>query len=86
MSALAFSFVLARVASEYRPGAVQVDLSGLTHCGSAGLAALADARDAAAAAGVGFTAVNPRPHARRVIEISGLRGFLALHQTEDKAL
>ena len=67
------------------PGSVSVDLSGLTHCGSAGLAALVDARRAAAAAGVGFTVVNPHPHARRVIETTGLREFLAVHETTDEA-
>jgi anti-anti-sigma factor len=64
---------------------VSVDLSRLTHCGSAGLAALVEARHAAAAAGVGFTVVNPHPHVRRVIETTGLREFLAVHDTTDEA-
>lgn len=68
------------------PRSVLVDLSGLSFCGSAGLAALVRVRRAAADRGVGFAVVNPRPHVRQVIDATGLRGYLALRETADQAL
>jgi stage II sporulation protein AA (anti-sigma F factor antagonist) len=72
-------------AVEEHPRRVSVDLSGLSFCGSAGLAALVEARRAAADAGVGFAVVNPQLHVRRVIKAARLRGYLALRERPDHA-
>jgi anti-sigma B factor antagonist len=73
-------------AIEEHPSSVLVDLSGLSFCGSAGLAVLVQVRRAAADRGVGFAVVNPRPHVRQIIDVTGLRGYLALRETADQAL
>jgi len=58
------------------PAGLVVDLAGVTFLGAAGIGALVVCRAAAERAGRRFTLTNPRPMARRVLEITGLADLL----------
>ena len=53
------------------PGPVELDLSGVAFCGSAGLSMLLELREAAAAAGVEFVIAHTSRAVDRLLEITG---------------
>ena len=56
------------------PGPVEVDLSGVTFCGSAGLSLLLELRNAAVAAGVEFVIARTSRAVDRLLDITGTAG------------
>lgn len=65
---------------------VLVDLSGVTFLGSAALAVLIDAHDAATSKGVACTPVAAGRAARRVLQLTGLDYVLGLGTSVDEVL
>lgn len=57
---------------------VVVDLAGVTHLASAGIAVLLDGRERAAARGLDFHVVGATQSARRILQITGLDTVLGL--------
>ncbi|MFC5286352.1 STAS domain-containing protein [Actinokineospora guangxiensis] len=56
------------------PGPVELDLSGVTFCGSAGLSLLLELRKAAVAAGVEFVIAGSSRAVDRLLDITGTAG------------
>ena len=59
-------------------GTLTVDLAKIDFCDSAGINALVKLRQLGHEAGWTLTVVNPQPHVRHVLELSGLTKFLAV--------
>ncbi|EOD68989.1 STAS domain-containing protein [Amycolatopsis vancoresmycina] len=75
----------ARAALAGEPGALIVDLGGVTFCGSAGLQVIAEVVAAAEAAGLPFAVVAAGRPVLRALQITQLDETLALHRTIDGA-
>jgi anti-sigma B factor antagonist len=61
-----------------RPRALEIDLSGVTFCGCEGLNVLLWARCQAAAGGIGFRVLAPRPQPSRLFHLTGTAVTLGL--------
>lgn len=75
----------ARAVLETRPGALIVDLGGITFCGSAGLQVIAELVTATAEADLPFAVVADRRPVLRSLQITRMDATLALHPTLDGA-
>jgi len=75
-----------RSALSGREESYYIDIAGLRHISSAGLGLLVNLQEALRLRGESFTLVNPTPHVREVIQLTGLdRSFPMVdrHATED---
>jgi anti-sigma B factor antagonist len=75
----------ARDALDGRPGALIVDLGGITFCGSAGLQVLAELIAETEAAALPFAVVTERRAVLRALELTRLDAALAVHPTVSHA-
>lgn len=74
-----------RDALDGRPGALIVDLGGITFCGSAGLQVLAELIAETEAADLRFAVVTERRAVLRALELTRLDAALAVHPTVSRA-
>jgi len=71
----------ARAALAGKPGALIVDLGGITFCGSAGLQVIAELVTETTAAGLPFTVVTDQRPVLRALQITRMDTTLTLHPT-----
>jgi anti-sigma B factor antagonist len=79
---LASSDRLAGLLADLPDGTVVVDLAGLTFIDSSGIAALVAAKDRLESAGRELLLTRPQPNVDRVLEMTGLEGWISRWRPE----